>query len=390
MLTYLSASKVYPVTAAPMEWGVLGIDKSGKIEAIYTAAEAAALNITPNVIYQGVLIPGLINTHCHLELSHLKGRIPEHTGLLNFVGEVMKMRNTDESLILEAMNAADQEMYRNGIVAVGDISNVAASRGVKLDSRIYYHTFIEAMGFNPDKAAEIFKQALALKQEFEALSVSIVPHAPYSVSDALLELIAGLSSSGDNLLSIHNQETVAENEFFTSKTGGFLKLYEFLGLDLSFYTAPGVSSLQATLPKLPRAKVLLVHNTQTSAADLEFASQQNKELFWCLCPNANLYIESQLPDVALFQQTGLTITLGTDSLASNHQLSVLQEMQTLQHHKQVPFETLLQWATINGATFLGIDPQYGSFEVGKNPGILLLENLDEEVISDESTITRLF
>jgi cytosine/adenosine deaminase-related metal-dependent hydrolase len=390
MPIYLSAAKIYPVSSAAIDHGVLAIDKSGKITAIYTAKQAETLNIIPDVVYDGLLIPGLINTHCHLELSHLKGQIAQHTGLLDFVAQVMKIRNTDDSLILQAMEQADQEMYRNGIVAVGDISNVGSSRAVKLNSPLCYHTFIEAMGFNPQNAALIFQRAISLKEEFAPLSASVVPHAPYSVSDPLLELIAGIGSSADNLLSIHNQETAAENEFFQSKTGGFLKLYELLGLDLNFYAPPGTTSLQATLPKLPTTKVLLVHNTQTTMADLEFAQRQHKELFWCLCPNANVYIENTLPDVELFQQAGLKITLGTDSLASNHQLSILKEMQTLQQQKQVAFETLLRWATINGATFLGIDAQFGSFEVGKSPGILLLEDVDQETISDKSKITRLF
>lgn len=390
MLTYISASKIYPVIAAAIDRGVLAIEKDGTIAAIYTEEEAVELNIVPDSVYPGVLIPGLINTHCHLELSHLHGKISPHTGLLNFVGQVMKTRSADESLIIENMSAADQEMYKNGIVAVGDISNVAISRAVKLISPIHYHTFIEAMGFSPEKAAGIFEKAVKLKEEFAPLAASIVPHAPYSVSDPLMELIATQTSVGENLLSLHNQETTAENEFFNSKSGDFLKLYEFLGLDLSFYQAPGMSSLQATLPKLPTTKLLLVHNTQTTAEDLEFAQQRHKQLFWCLCPNANLYIENTLPDIALFQQVGLKITLGTDSLASNHQLSILKEMQTLQEQKQVEFETLLSWATINGAAFLGIDAQYGSFEVGKSPGVLHLEHVHQGIISDRSRINRLF
>ena len=92
----------------------------------------------------------------------------------------------------------------------------------------------------------------------------------------------------------------------------------------------------------------------------------------------------------MLQGAGLRITLGTDSLASNHQLSILKEMQILQLHKQVGLETLLQWATLNGAAFLGIDDQYGSLEAGKKPGIILLEHLEHDTITDQTTITRLY
>lgn len=390
MLTYLSASKIFPVSASPIDHGVLAIDEKGQVMAVYNAPQAAALNIQPDQVYEGILVPGFVNTHCHLELSHLKGQIPEHTGLLQFVAQVIKNRAADESEILEAMYAADREMHQNGIVAIGDISNVAASRQPKLDSQLYYQTFIEALGFDPEKAADIFAQSAALQRSFAPLAASVVPHAPYSVSDPLVHLISEQAASDGSPISIHNQETAAENEFFQKKTGGFLGLYDFLGLNLDFYQAPGVSSLQATLPKLPDSHVLLVHNTQTTAADVEFARARNKQLFWCLCPNANLYIENQLPDVNMLQAAGLSITLGTDSLASNHQLSILKEMQTLQLHKQVGLETLLKWATLNGAEFLGIDRQFGSFEPGKKPGVILLEHLEEETLTDQTTITRLY
>jgi cytosine/adenosine deaminase-related metal-dependent hydrolase len=388
MLTYLSALKIYPVSAAAIDHGLLALDTDGTIVAIYTAEEAAALQITPDHTYDGVLVPGFINTHCHLELSHLKGRIDQHTGLIKFVGQVMSTRVAEASEIQQAMEDADQEMYDAGIVAVGDISNLLISKAVKLQSHLYYQTFIEAMGFNPTQADAIIERAKALQADFAPLVAAIVPHAPYSVSDPLMAAIAALNTGAEALISIHNQESPAENEFFQTKTGAFLGLYKFLGLDLDFYEAPGLSSLKATLPKLPKSKVLLVHNTTTTQPDLDYAALADQQLFWCLCPNANLYIENTLPDVRLFQAAGLKITLGTDSLASNHQLSILKEMQTLQD--QVDFKTLLSWATLNGAAFLGIDQQYGSFEVGKAPGILCLTDLQDEKITDQTTITRLF
>lgn len=390
MLTYLSASKIYPVSSPAIDDGILAVDEYGRISAIYTEEQAAELNIVPDKVYAGALVPGFINTHCHLELSHMKGKIKEHTGLLDFVGQVMQTRAIDEKTALSAMEAADAEMLDNGIVAVADISNRAISKEIKLNSNLRYHTFIEAMGFNPEKAPEIMQQAIALKNEFAPLQASVAPHAPYSVSDALLQLIGLRAVEERSPLTIHNQETVAENEFFQSKSGGFLRLYEFLNLDLSFYRAASTTSLQATLPKLPQNKTLLVHNTTTSREDVAFALKQHQALYWCLCPNANLYIENSLPDVTMLIKAGIRITLGTDSLASNHQLSILKEMQVLQEYKGVAFETLLSWATLNGASFLEIDKQFGSFAPGKAPGILWIKDLNDGTITDQTIVTRLF
>lgn len=390
MSSYLSASWVYPVSAEPLRNGIVAVSDDGTITDVWTAQQGEARNIKGIKFYDGVLVPGLVNTHCHLELSHLAGKIPEHTGLPGFVQRVMQQRQASEMEIEEAMELADQQMYGNGIVATGDISNQIYSKGVKLKSKIYYHTFVEAMGFNPERAAELIQKAIETRDGFLPLRATIVPHAPYSVSAELFEEIKKTSGTGEESVSIHNQETLDENLFFESKQGHFLKLYEFLGLDIGFFEAKGKTSLQSYLPFLSgEARTLLVHNTFTSKQDVVFAQEQHQRLYWCLCPGANLYIENRLPDVALLRDAGVTITLGTDSLASNHQLNILAEMKVLQELKEIPFEELLQWATLNGAAFLGVEAQFGSFEKGKKPGVNLIKGLKGGLITAETSIERI-
>lgn len=374
MLKYISADFIYPIISAPIPQGVLVVDTDGKIVSVLTAKEANVQGIKNIDFYKGLLVPGFVNTHCHLELSNLKGKIAKHTGLPSFVQAVIKLRSSDEHAINLAMLEADAEMFENGIVAVGDISNQSVSAGIKSGSPLYYHTFLELLGFNPDTAKLLVCQARELMGKFLPMETSIVPHAPYSVSP---ELFAELKAYGDaeqGLSSMHNQETTDENSFFIDKTGAFLDLFKFLGLNIDFYKPSGKSSLQTVLPQMSsRQKLLLVHNVFTSASDLEFALSVHKNLYWCLCPNANLYIENKLPDVPLLRDSGIKITLGTDSLASNDELSIFAEMQTLQLHFDVSVDDLLKWATYNGAEFLQIAEKYGSFEVGKIPGINLLD-----------------
>lgn len=378
MISYISATYIYPVTSAPLKNGVIAVDTDGRISAILTAEEAKSAGITSILHYEGGLVPGFINTHCHLELSHLKAKIAKHTGLPGFVQQVMQQRQAEDDAVTAAMSEADQYMYDQGIVAVGDISNKLISKSVKEKSRIYYHTFIEAMGFNPLRAAEIMDAANRLKQDFKPLAATVVPHAPYSVSAELLEQINIAALVNNDLISIHNQETEDENNFFKYKTGSFLNLYRFLGLDIDFYQATGKTSLQSYLPALSeKQRTLLVHNTFTSKADLDFAGATHTELYWCLCPNANLYIESRLPQLELFRDANVKVTLGTDSLASNDQLSIIEEMKTLQENVRISFEELLSWATINGALCLGIEDRFGSLTVGKAPGINHVELQDE-------------
>lgn len=379
MVSYISADYVYPVVGPPIKSGVVVLDAEGTIVAVWTPAEAQAAGITELKHYEGLLAPGFVNTHCHLELSHMKGKIAEHTGLPEFVQTVIKQRAADEYELETAMRTADKEMFESGIVAVADISNQAVSKMIKRGSFIYYHTFVEVMGFNPETASAAMERALQVKEEFQPLKVSLVPHAPYSVSEALFNALRLNGTNDPAPVSIHNQETADENLFFESKSGAFLDLYKFLGLNIDFYQPTGKTSLQSYLPRLStEQKTLLVHNTFTSKEDVYFATALHPNLYWCLCPNANLYIENRLPDVNMLRDSGIKLTIGTDSLASNHKLSVFDELQTLERNFSIPLAELLRWACLNGAEFLGIADRYGSLEKGKKPGINLMGFIEKD------------
>ena len=383
MLKYFSADWIFPVSSPPIKNGVVVVNSDGEIKEMLTREDTENLDLDI-IKYKGAIVPGFINTHCHLELSHMLNQIPEQTGLVEFVQHIIKSRQGDIAEIKLAMYAADQAMFENGIVAVGDISNQISSKEVKEKSKIHYHTFIEAMGFNPERAGTIMDNVKEIKQAFKPLPVSVVPHAPYSVSSELFELIREEAEKDNSFISVHNQETENENAFFENKTGGFLDLYQFLGLDITFFEPTHKTSLQSWLPYINAQKTLLVHNTVSSKADIAFAKERNNNLYWCLCPQANLYIENALPDVNLLMDENVKITLGTDSLASNHQLNILSEMLTLQTCKQVSFEKLLSWATINGAEFLELDQQIGTIEVGKKPGLNLIQlSVDFMIESDQ-------
>ncbi|MFT3978984.1 MAG: amidohydrolase family protein [Ferruginibacter sp.] len=324
----------------------------------------------------GILSPGFINAHCHTELSHFKRMIPEHTGLVNFVQQVMSRRNEKPAAEKQsAMEAAVQEMYDSGIVAVGDICNTTDSIPVKQNGLLYWQNFIEVSGFVDAGANKRWNDIQLILEEFRTAlpsSSSIpVPHAPYSVSRTLFELIN--SATAGQLISIHNQETAAENELYQHKSGDFLTLYKNFGIDISSFVPTGRSSLQSWLPYFDSLQqIISVHNSFTGEADIAFAKNR---LSYCICINANLYIENVLPPVELLLKNGCHIVLGTDSYASNHQLSIMAEINSIQKSfPGIAIETMLQWATINGAKTLGIDDRYGSFEPGKKPGLVLINN----------------
>lgn len=340
--------------------------------------------------FEGALCPGFINTHCHLELSHLKGKVQEKTKLNGFIQELQSIRHAEEKEIVDALNEADLQMQKNGIVAVGDICNDAVSFQRKASSPIHYHSFIELFAFDPQRAETVFNKGLELKEKAKEAEIasSIVPHAPYSVSDLLLEKISSLAENKP--LSIHNQETQAENSMFQKGEGAMIDLLSNFGLDKATYPFSGKSSLQSYLAKIPKnTPLLLVHNTFTSAEDIEFAEKAHQNLYWCFCPLANNYIEGRLPDIPAFVKANVRCTIGTDSLASNHQLSILEEMKCIQQaFPQIELNTLIKWACQNGADFLGL-PQMGCFEKGKNPGVNWIKNLNEnDELTQDSEVER--
>lgn len=350
-------------------------------------------------VLEGMLCPGFINAHCHIELSHLKGLIAEQGGLVNFVQEVMKNRTAksqEEKMV--AMQAVEKELYHSGTVAVGDICNGTDSLALKKNSPLYWHNFIELSGFTDaaaekrlDAAEEIFNQFKANGKQETVYQTTFCPHAPYSVSKKLFRLLN--DRTAQQLISIHNQEAAAENELYKNKSGDFLNLYKNLGIDIATFLATGKTSLQSWLPYFTKGqKIILVHNTFTSGEDLKWVNSKMPKvnnvkpnelsainLNFCLCINSNLYIENTLPPIELLMKNNCNIVMGTDSYASNRQLNMMEEIKMVKKYfPLIPLPTILQWATFNGARALGIEKKFGSFEKGKKPGLVLISGSEND------------
>ena len=148
----ISADLVFPVSSAPLEKAVIITDDAGKILAIESRDQHDLSSVQQ---LPGVLVPGFVNTHCHLELSHMKGKVDTGTGLIPFITGVVTQRNAPAETILAAIQEAEQEMLDCGIVAVGDISNSADTFATKAKGRMRYHTFLELFDFLQEDAAEI-------------------------------------------------------------------------------------------------------------------------------------------------------------------------------------------------------------------------------------------
>lgn len=378
----ITADYIYPIDQAPIANGVIIIDKKGKIVGLDKRENHAPKDLE---FYDGIIVPGFINTHCHLELSHMKGKVHTGTGLIPFITSVVQQRGASEATIQEAIAEGEKEMIANGIVAVGDISNVVDTFAQKAQSNLRYYTFVEFFDFLQEEntPAEFEKY----KAVYDQLALptghhkSCVPHAPYSVSPRLFEAINQVNNQHPSgTVSIHNQETPPENELFLTKTGGFVDFYAGFGISLDNFTADGKPSIYYALQHLdPNQRTLFVHNTLTTVEDIDTAQAWSGHTYWATCPNANLYIENDLPNYQNFLDTNAKVTIGTDSLTSNWELCILSEMKAIaKYQSYVPFATLLQWATLNGAEALGMEKDLGSITVGKTCGLNLLTNLNKQ------------
>lgn len=370
----LSALKIHDGAAWLPDGSIIDCRSDGYVRCILPP-EAAV----PDLVHEGVLCPGFVNAHCHTELSHLRGQIPMQGGLPDFLQSVMRLRNNFSDVqIREAQQEALDVMKASGIVALGDIANTPLSIDFREFPGLYWHTFVECMGFVPSTAQKRFEASHALWLQFQIqssrvgdrLRQSLVPHAPYSVSEALFRILDTFDEQ--SIVSVHNQETEGEDQYYRYKHGQIQDFLHAIGIDDRDFQPSGQSSLSTYSAYIhPSHPLLLVHNTFSTAEDIDFAEQRFPHLYWCLCPNANLYIEGRLPDIPLLAQKARHICIGTDSLASNHTLSVLDELQTI--HKAFPaldWEILLRWGTFHGAEALGLSDFIGRIAPGKKPGLL--------------------
>lgn len=365
---------------------VLVVREDGTIEGIITKEDAGE-DIQQ---LKGLLSPGFVNAHCHLELSHLKNVIPPHTGLQEFVKQIVSLRKVEEHVIADAIEKAEDEMFQNGIVAVGDICNTLDTLEQKIKHRIAYYSFVELYDLDPTRAHDKIIAGINIQNTFQenCIRASLVPHAPYSVSFNLWKLLTEHFES--HTITMHNQETKDENDFFETKTGSFLGMYERTKVSLDFFEPTGLTSVRSVLPYFKKAfRSILVHNSFTSVEDIQTVQKEMPNSFWCICANANQYIEQTMPPIELLRSQKANIVMGTDSYASNWSLNMLDEIKTIQQHlPQIPLDELLGWATLNGAKALQMDKGIGSFEKGKKPGIVLIEGLSNENKVIEGTSSR--
>jgi aminodeoxyfutalosine deaminase len=375
-MKYFSAQYIMTNAGPPLKRAVVCAKDDGTIISV----EKTEGNLSENhsvEFYNGVIVPGFVNCHCHLELSHLKNEIPEKTGLSSFLMSVTSMRSKVQKDIDMAIRNADSTMAGEGIVLCADICNTTSTFSIKKSSPIKYINLLEVFGIDPEKAEVRMNEILSLSQQStdENIPNWIVPHSVYSISLPLFRLIKK-NTLQNRISSLHFMESEDEKIFLAGHSGPLMDSYQrFLPPFAKLSTARDhVSAVMEEMSQ--NGNLILVHNTFIEKENIANLKKR-KNIFYCLCPNSNQYIEGRPAPAGLLSDEGCEIVVGTDSLSSNHKLSMLEELKTLQlTFPHSSLETLVKWATINGARALEEENWAGSIETGKKPGLVLIRNLD--------------
>ena len=333
--------------------------------------------------FDGAVVPGFVNAHCHVELSSLWQKFCKGTGMAGFIDQINALRDSApaEERVANIGRWMDI-LWQRGVSAMADISNCDESFAVKAASPMYTRTFLEVFGTEPEDCTDVIASVLALQRKAASfgLDAAPTPHACYTMSP---ELLTAASAEGLRFgyLSYHSEETPEEEEMLRSGSGAMWENRIRAGMSVPPVT--GTSSLLYFIDRLKQAHpapfdehILLVHEVCLDQEGIDAVKAVMNHPYFALCPLSNLFIHNALPPVDLMRRNGLKLTIGTDSLSSNDDLDMVAELFCLQENfPEVPLGELLTWACRNGAEFLGKENMYGTITPGKRPGLVRIDNL---------------
>lgn len=378
----IAAKYVYPLTSTePLVNGFVEVEDDGTIVRTGVCEDPAK----ESVFLDGALVPGFVNAHCHVELSYMKGLFRKGTGMAGFIDQINELRDTKsmEQKVSDLTQAMDS-LWEQGVVAMADISNCDDSFAVKARHPMYTRTFLEVFGTEPEDCGAVMEGVRKLKAVADGFGIDAAPtpHACYTMSP---ELVTAVSAEGlkSGFLSFHSEETEEEEEMLKYGSG---KMWENrIKAGMSVPPVTGKSSLLYFIDRLLQGHpapfdehILLVHECCMDQEGIDAVKAVMNHPFVAICPLSNLFIHNALPPIDLMRRNGLKVCVGTDSLSSNDDLRIVDELFCLQRNfPEVPLGELFTWASRNGAEFLST-PEFGTLEAGKKPGLVLVDHLDAD------------
>jgi cytosine/adenosine deaminase-related metal-dependent hydrolase len=367
----------------PIKNGAIVLDAQGRVLAVGPSSALKAAY--PGVVFRserGVLLPGLVNAHVHLELSALRGETRSGGGFGPWVTSMMEKR---ERILPEqdadAIESGVSELLRAGTVALGEVTNTLASVDALASAPLIGRVFHEVFGMRRETAQvmrRMAEQAKEARGTFPSnLSYALAPHTLYSLHpESARELVA---ARGHERTSLHLSEHAAERAFLHDGSGPFADFLRARNVGPADWDPPGLSPVHyADQLGLLSPALLAVHLCATTKDELALVKERGAQVV--LCPRSNLFIELKLPPLFDMLALGIEPALGTDSLASNTTLDVLAEACALHDRfPQLPAAMFISMATWFGARALGLSDRVGALALGLAPGLLVVDLADPEI-----------
>jgi cytosine/adenosine deaminase-related metal-dependent hydrolase len=385
-----TASCVFPVDSPPIRDGAVAVD-DGRITAVGPRRGVLARagdGTEVRDLGSAALLPGLVNVHCHVELSWMKDDPPPGGDPVVWVRGLLERRDAEDAdTARRAAETAIEQMVSRGTVALGDVANATWVVPILSRSSLYGVAFHEIYGPRAADAERLIQEAIERLEDVakdpDLLSaagrwrVVLTPHAPYTTSEPLLRALAGRAEAAGEPLSIHVAESEAEEALLRDATGPFVELYRERGMWDDDWSPPRLTPVE----HLDRLGVLTSHGLAVHCVRLTQRDQsklQARGAHVVTCPRSNDRLGVGTAPIPALLGAGIPVALGTDSLASAPDLDLLAEMAALRatHPKLAP-AAVLRMATLNGAAALGMDDRLGSIAPGKLAKLIVVP-LDEE------------
>jgi len=386
------AAWVLPIAAAPIRDGWVAVD-GDRVAAVGSAPASANGRLVD--LGRVAVMPGVVNAHTHLELSHLRGRVPPAPAFVAWIRNVIQSRRSGPDHgapeIVAGIDAAIAEASASGTAVVGDISNTLTTVAPLTRSRIAGVVFYELIRFrtaDPQGFVDEACRTIAASGSSAAVRVSLAAHAPYSVAEGVFHAIRrAMDRDALAPCSVHLAESREEMQFIRDGGGPWRSLLEALGSWDPAFKAPGGTPVEFLDGcGFLDGRVLAVHGVQMSPADLARLAERNVTLV--TCPRSNEHTGAGQPPVADFFASGVRVAVGTDSLASTPDLNVFAELAALRRlAPAVPARRLLDSATRAGADALGFGGQYGTIAPGMSARLIAVdvpagvEDVEEYLVS---------
>lgn len=364
------------------------VGKNGTVSGI-SAWNPADQSLESAIVDWGsaIILPGLVNAHAHLELTSLPNRITRYDSFTDWLSQLIALRRgMGDPALHSSFGEGIALSLASGTTAIGDISSTGIARSRAQESRIRKVIFEEVIALDEGLADERISDVERIldsvePDEFRMAGVS--PHAPYTVSASLYRKMARLAERRSMPLATHIAETAQEAEFLRTGKGEFGLFLQRMQALPPHWKPPGSDPIGYlhSLGVLGRRSLLVHCNYLDSASIARIAESGSRVVF---CPRSHAFFGHRDHPVRRLLDAGVAVALGTDSLASNTSLSILDEMRFLfMQRPDLGAEEILQMATVHGAEALYPGKSLGRLKPGCPADMTILEipsNLGESRI----------